>query len=629
MCGFVGIVGQAGRNASQNELQPLLDKIKHRGPDDEGIYTHQNIAFGFRRLSILDLSQDAHQPMNATSAPVTIVFNGEIFNYIELRDELKKCGYEFRSNGDTEVLLNAYLHWGKDLLSHLNGMFAFLIHDRRDDSIFGARDRFGIKPLFMCQGHDHILFASEIKSIVASQNYQFKPDMRVAVRFLLEGKLDQQSETFFEGIRTIPAGSAFTVMADGKFDEWKWWNLDTTINPDINDPAGQFAELFEDSVKIRMRADVPLAVFLSGGLDSTSIICAVAREKQRLGNNEALNAYCYMSKDYDESIYIADTIEWTKANLLKMKENPELLWSDARQMLYYQDEPVHSFTPVIGYVLARMAARDGIKVVLNGQGADETLAGYGDFFPKLWHTLLMSGKITELWTQIGQYTKGHGGDQRALFLAVLRVAVQASFKNVSAYRSLSAQRRVTNLKTNAWFTDELKQHIHLEPSPYINQDLNASLYDSVVTQPLPLYLRAEDRNSMAHSIEFRLPFMDYRLINLLFSIDATEKIQGALNKTIQRKGMQGLIPESVQTRVDKMGFPTSLSTWMRNEFYEPAKAVLSSTSFGDRGLFDPDRILASLEEHRTGKADQAREIFALIQYEWWLQNHEQGEHRAN
>lgn len=622
MCGFVGVVGQTGRNASQNELKPLLNKIAHRGPDDEGFYIHQNIGFGFRRLSILDLSTDAHQPMEAISAPVTIVFNGEIFNYIELRNQLKKVGYEFRSNGDTEVLLNAYLHWGTGLLNHLNGMFAFLIHDRRDNTVFGARDRFGIKPMFMWKDHEHTLFASEIKSIVASNNYQFKPDLTVAARFLFEGKLDQQNETFFEGISSIPAGSAFSISADNQFKRWQWWDLDTTVNPDVNDPAGQFAELFEDSVNIRMRADVPLAVFLSGGLDSTSIICSIAREKQRLGNNEVLNAYSYMSKDFDESVYVNDTIGWTKAKLKKLNESPEQLWRDAKEMLYYQDEPVHSFTPIIGYVLARMAARDGIKVVLNGQGADETLAGYGGYFANLWHTLLVSGRITELWTQIGMYTQENGGSQRALFLSTLRIAVQASFKSVGAYRNLSAQRRVTNLRSNPWFTDELKQHVQKEPGPYIDQNLNAALYDSVITQPLPLYLREEDRNSMAHSVEFRLPFMDYRLISLLFSLEATEKMHGALNKTVQRKGMQGLIPDSVGTRVDKMGFPTPLSMWMRNEFYEPAKAVLSSSSFRNRGLFNPGPILASLEEHRAGKADHSVKLFALIQYEWWLQNHE-------
>ena len=253
----------------------MLATLHHRGPDDEGLYASGSAAFGFRRLSILDLSPAGHQPMSTPDGLVTIVFNGEIYNFLELRRDLELRGYVFRSRSDTEVLLNAYLEWGTGCVERLVGMWAFLIHDGRVGSLFGSRDRFGMKPLYLHRVDGQILFASEIKAILASGLCGRTPHLPVVAMFLTEGRLDETDETFYSGIVRLPAASAFEIDATGNYREWRYWSSDAieVLEPGTDIP-GRFAELFEDSVRLHMRSDVPVGIHLSGGLDSTSIACA-------------------------------------------------------------------------------------------------------------------------------------------------------------------------------------------------------------------------------------------------------------------------------------------------------------------------------------------------------------------
>lgn len=601
----------------RSAVERMAESLFHRGPDDSGIYVDGSVGMGFRRLSILDLSEAGHQPMVSADQQYVLVFNGEIFNYVELRSELRGLGYEFRSSGDSEVLLAAYREWGRECLSKLNGMWAFVIFDRRRRCLFGSRDRFGVKPLYVSREGGVVQFASEIKALRASGYMKAEINWKIATSFLVEGRLDSQRETFYEGIEQIPPGSGFEVGLDGAWQQWSFWSLDNLPPSLVEHPAERFADLFEDSVRIRMRSDVPVGVCLSGGLDSTAIICAAARQQgeRALAPTEALQAFCYMAKEFDESKYIADTLAQTHAQLRQLETSPSELWSDLRKLLWFQDEPVHTMTAVVGYQLMRLAASHGIRVVLNGQGADETIAGYSSYFQDYWVSLIRQGRLGEAWRAIVEYTQAHGGSARQRFAGAAARCFSWELQKVRVYRDWALARRQAALRRNSWFSQELLSHVTNETGSPPVATLSHALKQSVISAPLPLYLRIEDRNSMAHSVEARLPFLDYRLVSLICGLPDEWKVRGPWNKYVLREGMRGRIPESVRGRVDKMGFPTASRKWFAHDLHEPLRDVLGSQAVRERGIYNAKTILADLDRHRKGEADFANRLFHVAEFE--------------
>lgn len=617
MCGIAVAIGLNGRPVERAAVERMAKSLLHRGPDDGGIYMDGAVGMGFRRLSILDLSEAGHQPMVSQDGQYVLVFNGEIFNYVELRDELRKLGHQFRSSGDSEVLLAAYREWGRECLPKLNGMWAFVIYDRRHRRLFGSRDRFGVKPLYYSRDHTVIQFASEIKALRASGYQRVGINWRIASRFLLEGRLDSHNETFYDGIEQIPPGSGFEVGLDGAWHQWTFWTLDALPKTIAPDPAATFGDLFEDSVRIRMRSDVPVGVCLSGGLDSTAIICAAARHRDESAGTqpESLQAFCYMAKEFDESKYIADTLLQTHAQLRQLETSPAELWNDVRKVLWFQDEPVHTMTAVVGYQLMRLAASQGIRVVLNGQGADETIGGYSSYFQDYWVSLLQQGRVAAAWQAVKAYTEAHGGNSRARMTAAASRCISWEMYKIGSYRTWAQARRQARIRQNPWFSGDLTQHFISEDTPPSSAALSTALKQSVISAPLPLYLRIEDRNSMAHSVEARLPFLDYRLVSFVCGLSDEWKVRGPWNKYVLREGMKGRIPESVRSRVDKMGFPTASKKWFAHDLYEPLRDVLGSQTVRERGIYNAKAILTDLERHRKGEVDFANPLFHIIEFE--------------
>lgn len=601
----------------RSAVERMADSLFHRGPDDSGIYLDASVGMGFRRLSILDLSEAGHQPMVTADQQYVLVFNGEIFNYLELRTELITLGYEFRSSGDSEVLLAAYREWGRECLAKLNGMWAFVIYDRRRRCLFGSRDRFGVKPLYVSRVDGVVQFASEIKALRASGYLRTGINWKTAAAFLLEGRLDSQAETFYEGIEEIPPGSGFEVGLDGTWQQWLFWSLESLSPTIVENPADTFADLFEDSVRIRMRSDVPVGVCLSGGLDSTAIICAAARQQGEGGarSREALQAFCYMAKEFDESRYIADTLAQTHAQLRQLETSPSELWSDLQKLLWFQDEPVHTMTAVVGYQLMRLAASHGIRVVLNGQGADETIAGYSSYFQDYWVSLIQRGRVGDAWRAITEYSQAHGGSASQRFKEAVVRCVSWKLHKVHAYRNWAQARRQARLRENRWYSHELLSYAGSGAAATPVATLSHALKQSIVSAPLPLYLRIEDRNSMAHSVEARLPFLDYRLVSFVCGLPDEWKVRGPWNKYVLREGMRGRMPESVRGRVDKMGFPTASKKWFAHDLYEPLRDVLASQTVRERGIYNAKVILADLERHRKGEADFANRLFHIAEFE--------------
>jgi asparagine synthase (glutamine-hydrolysing) len=617
MCGFVSIVNLQGGPAPAETLDRMLSTLVHRGPDDAGVMVDGAVAFGFRRLSIQDLSPLGHQPMSTDDGACTIVFNGEIYNFVELREELRALGHRFRSSGDTEVLLAAYRQWGPDCVSRLNGMWAFIILDRRRRLLFGSRDRFGMKPLYRwTDGHQH-LFASEIKAIRASGRVRDALNLRACAEFLHESRLDETSQTFFEGITQLPAGHCFELSLDGGLREWAFWAIEQTPPAaPVDDVPERFAELFEASMRIHLRSDVPVGVNLSGGLDSTSILCAASRLHHAAGASDRLLAFCYFDAAHDESAYVQATIAQTGARLVPLQMTPLQLWDSLPEVLRFQDEPVHSMAPVVSFHLMRVAREHGVEVVLNGQGADEVLGGYPSYFHDRWCDLVRGGHALRAWREIADYAAAHGGTVGPRLRDALVHVVKSRVHQFDLARGPRMRAQRAAVQARDWLSPELAQHLP-DDRPPPRPSLRPALQRSVRHDPLPLYLRIEDRNAMAHSVEARLPFLDHRLAEFVAPLDDGWKVRGRWNKFVLREAMRGRIPESVRSRVDKMGFPTSSSSWLRTTLYERAREVVHSRELRELGMFNVAALQNRLERHRQGQGDHSEVLLTSMQMCLW------------
>lgn len=615
MCGIAVLLGLNGMPADRTVVERMTASMAHRGPDGAGIHVAGPVGLGFRRLSILDLSHAADQPMVSQDGQLILVFNGEIFNYVELRRELEALGHQFRSTGDTEVLLHAYRQWGPACLEKLNGMWAFVVYDLQRGLLFGARDRFGVKPLYFHRGNNCVLLASEIKAFLSAGICRTGPNWKVISAYLLRNRLDESAESFYEGIEQIPPGTAFEIDLKGELNTWRYWSLPDASAEQVADPARQFAELFEDSVRLRMRSDVPVGVCLSGGLDSTAIICAMARQWN--GSVQPLHAFAYQAPEFDESVYIADTIAMTRARLNRLETNPLQAWGTLEKVLSFHDEPVHAMSAVIGFELMGLAASKGVKVVLNGQGADEVIGGYSSYFRDYWFTLLKQGKLREVWSEIGDFAAFHGGSEARLFLGVAGHLARVALSQTDTYQRLARWKNHRDARAHPWFTSELTEHANVDDRQLADWTLDATLRRSVERGPLPLYLRLEDRNSMAHSVECRLPFMDYRLVSLVFRCASQWKMRGPWNKYLLREAMRQRIPESVRTRAQKWGFPVPQGKWISGAWHALLQELLESGDMRERGIYNLPAIRRDLDLHRQGKLDVSGTLFRVVQLELW------------
>jgi asparagine synthase (glutamine-hydrolysing) len=615
MCGIAVMLGLNGAPADGAVVERMTASMSHRGPDGEGTYIKGSVGLGFRRLSILDLSHAADQPMFSDDGQLILVFNGEIYNYVELRRELQVLGHRFKSTGDTEVLLHSYREWGPQCVDKFNGMWAFVIHDLRRGLLFGSRDRFGVKPLYVYRDKNCVLLASEIKAFLGSGACRTSPNWGIVGAYLLQQRLDDSADTFYAGVEQVAPGTAFELNLKGELKTWRYWSLPEASVEGAQDPARPFAELFEDSVRLRMRSDVPVGVCLSGGLDSTAVICAMARHWQ--GSAQPLHAFAYHTAEFDESRYIADTISTTHAHLNRLEADPVHAWNTLAKVLSFHDEPVHAMSAIIAFELMALAASKGVKVVLNGHGADEVIGGYSSYFEDYWYTLLKQGELRDLRNEIGSFTSFHGGSSARLLFGVVRRLLKASLGRTAAYRNLAQWKRRRHARRHPWFTADISEQAALDRLQPGDWTLDESLRHSVERAPLPLYLRLEDRNSMAHSVESRLPFLDYRLVSLVFTSAMRWKMRGPWNKFLLREAMRDRIPESVRTRVDKWGFPVPQGKWMSGAWYKLLQEFLDSREMRERGIYNLPEIRRDLELHRQGTVDVSGRLFSLVQIELW------------
>jgi len=616
MCGFVVFVGRNGLPADPAVVERMTATLAHRGPNDCGFWYEGPVGIGFRRLSIIDTTPRGHQPMVARDGAQVVAFNGEIFNYVEIRDELKCLGHVFQSTSDTEVLLASWRAWGERCVDRFVGMFAFVIWDRKRGEFFGARDRFGIKPLYVHQGPDAIVLASEIKAIQASGFYKMRENWPVISRYVVYGQLDEGPATCFEGIEQIPPAHAFRLSPD-RLQWYKYFDVSLELRQETREEPTAVANLLEDAVRLQMRSDVPLGVCLSGGIDSSAIICALARHRRAANLRAPLLAFNYNAPEFDESRYVQETARQAGATVVSWQGNPRDLWGSLSRVLHYHDEPVHSMNALVGFQLMGLARQHGAIVLLNGQGADETLAGYSSYYLDYWTTLVASGRLAEALAEIAKFAQAFGQRPAPLRASVLRTMLFRGLNRVPGYRAFARHMRHRALRSSEWFSaelvDKLPPHRHVE-----NLRMDSVQRDSVFISPLPLYLRIEDRNSMAHGVEARVPFLDHRLVSYALTLPLEARIQGPWNKHALREGLRGRIPEIVRTRVDKMGFPTPTAKWFARDLYEPLRDLFASQAVRQRGLYRSENIIRTLDAVRGKELSNHEALFRAANVEFWL-----------
>ena len=611
MCGICGIV-RLGAPPETAAVEAMASALDHRGPDGNGSFSADGVALGFRRLAIIDLSDAGNQPFASEDGSLQLLHNGEVYNYRELRRELEAKGRRFRSATDTEVILAAYEEWGDACVERFNGMWAIAMWDGRKRRLFCSRDRFGVKPFYYRLDADRFAFASEPRAFRADPGTRLEPNGPVVRDYLEQAYLDHTDETFFAGIRRLPPAHTL-VFDDRGLRLSRYWSLEPHDPP--ADAAEAVRELFVDSVRLRLRSDVPVGTCLSGGLDSSSIVVSVDRllrdeHENALAVGERQRTFTVFFEDpgFDERPYAEAVVDRTQSDAHWVTFGPSDLVGDLPQIVEAQGEPFGSTSIAAGWYVLRAAKQAGLTVMLDGQGGDEVLAGYRAHLGFRLADLLAAGQLRALGAELAGARAQHGAG--ALLTSLSRpFAPEALTRVVRARSRGSATLAHPDLRggsaaaaaNGSTFPDRLRRHQQL-----------------ILTQRgLPELLRYEDRNSMAHSLEARVPFLDYRFVELCFSLPGDELIRRGRTKDVLRRALADVLPPQVRERRDKLGFVTPEKRWFRGELGDLAGDVFASSSFVDRGLVEPAAARRRLERHRRGEVDAGMELWRALNVELW------------
>jgi asparagine synthase (glutamine-hydrolysing) len=627
MCGIAAIVSRTPVPAYP--IRQMMDLVRHRGPDDEGYLTAaapgapielyggpqtpadafaSGLAFsptrhiddaqgavavvslGFRRLSILDLSVRGHQPMCTPDRRYWIVFNGEIYNYRALGEELAALGHRFISHCDTEVLLAAFAEWGTACFDRLNGMWAAVIYDAELSVVVASRDRFGIKPLYYWIAPDGaVCFASEIKQFTAVPGWRAAVNVARASEFLESGLTDHSDETLFDRVFQIRPGafarvplSTFEARADGRLEVERFYELrPKPFTGSFEDATAECRRLLTDSVRLMLRSDVPVGSCLSGGLDSSSIVCLSHQLLTDEGVTGKQRTFSALAPDtpIDERRWIDDVVSATSVDAYFTTPDPAGLERAAASLAWHQDEPFTSTSVFAQWCVFELAAANGMKVMLDGQGADEAFAGYHSFFAPYVAGLVRERRFGEAWAAMSELKRRHGFGHWRAIKGVGRIAT------------------------------------HPSASPFAS--LSALSHAQLTSSNLQMLLRFEDRNSMAHSIEARVPFLDHRLVEFALGLPDAFKLGGGVTKRVMRSAMSGVLPDRIRDRVDKIGFETPQASWMTGTHRAWFRSELArSVEISDR--FVPASTLVRFDALTSGRIDDARRPWRAIAFGQWM-----------
>lgn len=585
MCGIAGYWSAIPDVRHKSSLDAALLLMKHRGPDDRGIEVDRTIGelgLGHARLSIIDLTSGGHQPMHTADGRYSMVFNGEIYNYRELKAQLVAAGCGFQTQSDSEVLLKAWAHWGKACLPRLTGMFAFVIVDRVARTLNLVRDAFGIKPLFYSTPEWGICFASELPAVCRLRGQAASLDLQSAYNYLAHGDYDSTPSTFVDGIVQLEPGAIRVVnLATGRLGDARfWWTPDVTETEGLSfkDAAEQLRHLFLRSVSQHLRSDVPLGTALSGGVDSSAVVCAM----RHLDPEAPIHTFSFIAKDspVSEEKWVDVVNAHVGANAHKVFVEPQELARDLDDMIRTQGEPFGSTSIYAQYRVFQEARRAGITVTLDGQGADELLAGYNGYPGKRMHSLLDRGRIGDALSFVRNWAKWPG---RTLTHGLqLLVADYAEGSLYQRLRSLTG----TPLRPDWLDCDSLAErgvNLHF---PRIVADgppgrrVAAELALAATRRGLPALLRHADRNSMRVSVESRVPFLTTELADFLLALPEEYLLApDGETKHVLRAAMRGIVPDAILDRRDKIGFATPEKLWLR-QLGQQARSWLEEDSVG-------------------------------------------------
>ena len=631
MCGIAGIHAWGARRFEPSLVQAMTETLAHRGPDDGGYAaftgpgaqpaswrrgeppptTGTRTALGNRRLKIVDLSAAGHQPM--TDGRRWVVCNGEIYNHLELRPELERIGYTFISWCDTEVVLHAFDAWGTDCFARFNGMWAIAIYDQRDGSLVLSRDRFGVKPLYVHRGRDQLVFGSEVKALLRHTEVPREPDLATVYNYVARHYrwVDGGDRSFYAGIEHFPKGCWWHIDAAGRARDGRFWALDASrLDESLTDEEAleRFRDTFRDAVAVRLRADVPVATLLSGGLDSGSVTAVAA---QLGGAPVTTFSARFAEEGYDEGRWIQALTRHLGADARFIGPRPAELIPTLERMLEFHDEPVCTATWFVHWLIMEQVAGQGFPVILNGHVGDELFAGYWDHY--LYNLAdLEDADPPGFEREYAAWRRNHGrspGEYESRREA-LRAGLRPGEVSQDADRDHAAVAS-PQLQAAALTPDR--------PNPYGGRDrLRSRLHQELMYETVPAVLRPEDRNSMAFAIESRSPFLDYRLVELAFAMPGRFKIRDGLGKWAIREGMKGTLEESVRTRRDKQGLVAPTAHWFRGASHDAVREVLASSELAERGLLAQNEVLRRFDAHVRGAEDHYLEIWQWLNLELWM-----------
>jgi len=587
MCGIFGV---KGRVIPEELGYKCIDRIAHRGPDGRGLWQEKDMTLGHRRLAIMDLSDNGLQPMADASGRYMLVFNGEIYNFIEIREELIPLGYSFVSDSDSEVLLNAYIEWGEACLDKFNGMWAFAVYDRQEETLFLSRDRFGVKPLYYAELDDTgIAFASEMKALMPLLD-KVEANRKLVCNRDRIVYYESTEECVIQGIKRLPAGCNMTFRK-GKAEISRWWNtLDHLVEvpPTYEEQVLYMRELFLDACKLRMRSDVTIGTALSGGLDSSATICAMAHlarnDSDVRMNEDWQHAYVatFPGTTMDESVYAKMVTDYLNIPATFVEIDPVKAIGKLDRYIYLQED-VYLTSPIPMMLLYGALREDGTYVTIDGHGADELFGGYTfDFIQALRDAKTSEERDWILTAYIDSFPKDSSN-----------MALKSTSKS-SVYQTYLKRRIKDFLKRGQ---EEYKKVRAAEDPRYKQMDtLNKRLYASSHETILPTLLRNYDRYSMGNTIEIRMPFMDYRIVSYAMSLGFASKVHGGYSKSIIRDAMAPYMPKEIAYRKTKIGFNTPIVEWMQGPLKDYFEDILSSQDFKNCDLINVEKVQSEVRE---------------------------------
>jgi asparagine synthase (glutamine-hydrolysing) len=619
VCGIAGVVVPPDA-ASRAQLEDavarsLLERLAHRGPDGEGVFRSERALLVHRRLAVVDTTDAGAQPMTTADGLRTIVFNGEIYNHVELRRELELLGHRFRSRSDTEVLLEAYAEWGTAALERFTGMFAFAILDRERRTLLLARDVFGIKPLFHAPFEGGIAFASELGALRTLEGVGRRANTRQVYRYLVAEPLDGGSETFFEGVRQLPPAHLLELDLDGRFDETprRYFSFDLGRDAELSFDAAaeRLRELFLENVRLHMRSDVPVGAALSGGIDSSSIVMTI---RHLFGRESELHTFSYVAQDpaVDEERWIDLVGRASRAHVHKVAIVPEELARDLERLIAAQGEPFGSTSIYAQRRVFELARASGVKVMLDGQGADELFGGYDEDTRRRVEILLKQGRWRAAARLVASASRLPGKSR--LWRQVGKLLPEGLQDRV---------RSLVNPSERPWLARGWFHERGIGPEPGRRRRTPSSfrehLHENLTAAMLPELLRYEDRNSMAFSVESRVPFLTPALASFVLSLPEEFVIApDGTTKAVFRRAMRGIVPQEVLDRKDKIGFATPERTWLA-DLRPWAEAILRGETARSLGVIDHGELWAEWQRMQDGSAGFSTRAWRWINLIRWVE----------